>query len=165
LGHAASYAFEPFEDPAVIQVAKSVAAATGMTGHLSFDLIVTPGGQAVPIECNPRAVSGIHLFDGRSELARALLGHIPNAHASSGLRFLSPAMLLFGLPHALVGGRWSEWMRDWRRGTDVLGRDGDLLPVAGALVDALQFALTGVSRLRSPSGQSTDDIEWNGQPL
>jgi len=49
-------------------------------------------------------------------------------------------------------------------GHDVLGRDG-IAPVAGALLDAAAFAVTGLTRLRSPTGQTTDDIERNGEPI
>jgi predicted ATP-grasp superfamily ATP-dependent carboligase len=164
-GHAASYAFERIQNPAVEDVARKVAEATGMTGHLSFDIIVTPQGDAVPIECNPRAVSGVHLFDGCAELAQAMMGNVPPLQPQSAFRYLAPAMLVLGAPKALATGRWRVFAADWRRGADVLGRPGDRLPALGALMDAGRFALAGLMRRRSASGQSTDDIEWNGEVL
>jgi hypothetical protein len=63
-----------------------------------------------------------------------------------------------------MNGRRREGRADMRTGRDVLARDG-IAPVAGALLDAAAFAATGLTRLRSPAGQTTDDIEWNGEPI
>jgi len=158
---AAAFAFERIDLPAAEQVAARVAGATGMTGHLSFDLIVTPEGEAVPIECNPRAVSGLHLFDGAPDLARAMTGDGPPVRPSASLRYLAPAMILLGP----LAGRWRALAADWRRGGDALGRPGDRGPAFGALIDAGRFALAGLAARHSPTDQTTVDIEWNGEPL
>jgi glutathione synthase/RimK-type ligase-like ATP-grasp enzyme len=162
-GRSAAYAFETVHAPAAEDAARRIAAATGMTGHLAFDFILDASGAAVPIECNPRAVSGIHLFDAAPALAHAILGD-GIAKPAPGLRYLSPAMALLGIGPAL-GGRWRDYVADWRRGADVLARPGDRLPVLGSLADAARFALLGLSRLRGPTGATTDDIEWNGGPI
>lgn len=165
-GHAASYAFERFEHPAVDAVASTVAASTGMTGHLSFDIVLTPDGTAVPIECNPRAVSGLHLFDCAASLAHAIVqGAETPLRPPAQLRYLASAMAVLGAPKALGSGRLREFAADCRRGAEALGRPGDRLPALGALVDAARFAWMGLARHRSAAGQSTDDIEWNGTPL
>lgn len=165
-GRSAAYAFEAIDCPAAEQVARHVAAATGMTGHLSFDMILTADGTAVPIECNPRAVSGVHLFADDARLARAIaddaVGEALRPPAT--LRYLAPAMALLGLPAAL-GERWPDYVADWRRGADAISRPGDRLPLAGTLIDAARFALVGLSRRRSPTGATTDDIEWNGEAI
>ncbi|HZY19953.1 MAG TPA: hypothetical protein VFE82_15885 [Ramlibacter sp.] len=164
LGRSASFAFEAIDCPAALDVARTLAADARITGQLSFDIILRPDGQAVPIECNPRAVSGVHLFGGAARLADALLGDGPPVHATEGLAYLRPAMLLFGGPQALRQGRWRQWRHDLRRGTDALAAAGPAVPL-GALLDATRFAWVGLSRLRSPTRQSTDDIEWNGEPI
>lgn len=164
-GRSAAYAFEAIQCPAAAEVAHRIAAATGMTGHLSFDIILTPDGTAVPIECNPRAVSGLHLFDADAGLARAMCGEPVGEPPAGRLRHLAPAMLMLGLPAALANGRAGSLLADWRAGEDAIGRPGDRAPAWGALVDAARFAALGLSRLRSPAGQTTDDIEWNGEPI
>ena len=121
-------------------------------------------GEFVPVECNPRSVSGLHLFDGDPALARALTGDGPPVQVNSGLRYIAPAMWIMGWPESLLHGRRQEWRADMRAGRDVLSRDG-IGPVAGAIFDAAIFAATGLTRLRSPAGQTTDDIEWNGEPI
>jgi hypothetical protein len=79
------------------------------------------------------------------------------------MRYLSPAMVLMGAPAALAGGTFGRLRGVWRRGRDSVGQPGDRLPVAGVLLDAARFALTGAARLRGPTSQTTDDIEWNGE--
>lgn len=164
-GQAAAYAFESISVPNALRVVEIIAGELGITGQLSFDIILTPDGTAVPIECNPRATSGVHLFGGDPALALALLGEGPPVHAQSGLFHLFPAMLLLGLPKAICSGTVGKWYRDVRAGSDVLTRPGDRWPAIGAIADAMRFAATGLSRWRSPTRQTTDDIEWNGEAL
>jgi hypothetical protein len=164
-GRSAAYAFEAIDCPAAAEIAHRVAAATGMTGHLSFDIILAADGSAVPIECNPRAVSGLHLFDAEAELARAMCGEPVGRPPAGRLRHLAPAMLMLGLPAAVATGQAGRLLADWRTGEDSIGRPGDRAPAWGALIDAARFALVGLSRLRGPAGQTTDDIEWNGEPI
>jgi len=164
-GRSASYLFERIEDDLAVALAERVAAATRMTGQLSFDLIRTNDGNVVPIECNPRSISGIHLFDGNADLALALTGEGPAVSAQSDIRYLAPAMLLLGMPAVIAGAKRRAFFRDWKLGRDSLGRKGDRLPWLGALLDASVFALVGLTRLNSAAGQSTDDIEWNGEPI
>ena len=164
LGRSASFYFQRVDDPALLAMAVAIARATGASGQLSYDVILGEDGSVSPIECNPRGVSGLHLFDSNPSLACALAGELdvvltPAADA----RHLGPAMALIGLPTALATGRLATFRRDLARSRDVLGAD----PLAGlgALLDAGRFALIGLSRGRSASGASTDDIEWNGEPI
>ncbi|HEU0097379.1 MAG TPA: hypothetical protein VFQ67_01260 [Allosphingosinicella sp.] len=160
----AAYAFEAVDSPAIAAMASRIAARVGGDGQLSYDVIVGPDGRVAPLECNPRAVSGLHLVDGSAALARALLGLGPLAPPPAGtIRYLSPAMVLMGVPAALAGGSLGRLRSVWQRGRDSVGRPGDRLPVAGVLLDAARFALMGAARLRGPTSETTDDIEWNGE--
>lgn len=163
-GRSAAYAFEAVDAPEIVEAARRIARHVGGNGQLSYDMIVRPDGKAMPIECNPRTVSGIHLLDASPAIARALLGRGAIEPPSAGTtRYLSPAMALMGIPSALAGGSPGRLRSVWRRGKDCIGRPGDRLPIAGVLLDAARFALMGVARLRSPTGETTDDIEWNGE--
>lgn len=165
-GRAAAFGLEAIDAPAVTEVVRRVARATGMTGHLSFDMIETADGTVVPIECNPRAVSGLHLFDADPAIARAVLGEGPVASPPPGrLRHLAPALLMLGLPQALRHGRMGALLRDWRAGRDVIGRPGDRWPALGAMLDAARFAVTAVQQRRSAAAATTVDIEWDGEPM
>jgi hypothetical protein len=163
-GRSAAYAFEAVDAPGAAEIARHLARALDYTGQISLDMIRNAKGEFVAVECNPRSVSGVHQFDGDPALARALTGEGPAVHVTRGLRFIAPAMWIMGWPESLLHGRRREWRADMEAGEDVLGRGG-IAPVAGALLDAAIFAATGLTRLRSPSGQTTDDIEWNGEPI
>jgi len=163
-GRSAAYAFEAVDAPAAIEMARRIALYVGGDGQLSYDVIVRPDGRVAPIECNPRTVSGVHLLDGSPALARALLGEGDLSPPAAGtMRYLSPAMALMGVPSAVAGGTIGRLRSIWRNGRDSVGRPGDRLPVAGVLLDAARFAALGAARLRGPAGETTDDIEWNGE--
>ncbi len=165
-GRSAAYAFEAVDSPAAAEMARRIARHVGGDGQLSFDAIVRADGRIAPIECNPRTVSGVHLVDGSPALAHAILGRSELEPPPAGtMRYLSPAMALMGAPAALAGGTFRELGRVWRRGRDSVGRPGDRLPVAGVLLDAARFALLGAARLKGPASETTDDIEWNGEPF
>jgi hypothetical protein len=57
--------------PALADWLARFVAGCGHSGFISFDLIVDDAGQPWPIECNPRATSGVHFFE-PADLARAL---------------------------------------------------------------------------------------------
>lgn len=165
-GTAAAFQFEAVDAPALRAISERVAAATGMTGHLSFDVIVDANGCSWPIECNPRAVSGLHLFDAVPALADALSGQgvLPEPQPGT-LRHLAPAMALLGLPSALVSGRAGALLRDWRAGRDVVDRERQGLVTLGCLLDAGRFAVQALAAGRSPAGATTADIEWDGESM
>jgi len=165
LGRSASFYFEADTDPALLRMAQAIARATDATGQLSFDVIRREDGIIVPIECNPRSISGLHLFDGGAHLAHALLGGAPALAPSAPARHIRAAMWLFAAPRAFLGGAGQRYLNDLRRSGDVLSALGGGRVAAGALLDAARFAAVGLSRGRSAAGQSTDDIEWNGEPI
>lgn len=163
-GLSAAYAFEAVDAPPVVEMARRLAAKVGGDGQLSYDVVVQPDGRVAPIECNPRTVSGVHLLDGSPAIALALLGQGELRPPPAGtMRYLAPAMAVMGVPAALAGGTCARLRSVWRKGRDSVGKPGDRLPVAGVLLDAARFALTGAARLHGPTSESTDDIEWNGE--
>jgi hypothetical protein len=165
-GRAAAFQIEAVDIPAIRDITERVAQMTGMTGHLSFDVVVDRDGRAWPIECNPRAVSGLHLFDASSELGRALVAQRACPPPSPGtLRHLSPAMALLGLPAALMQRRLPAFLADWRAGKDVVDREGNPLLLLGCLADAVGFAAQALRSGRSASAATTADIEWDGEPI
>lgn len=165
IDRSASFYFETDHDPALVAMAQAVAAATEASGHLSFDVIRTADGRIAPIECNPRGVSGLHLFDAEARLAHALLRESEGMETPTvPARHLAPAMWLFGAPTALRRRGLRAFRDDLACSRDVFAKHGPGAS-AGALLDAARFLTVGLSRGRSASGQSTDDIEWNGEPI
>lgn len=162
-GRSASFYFETDRDPNLLTMSRAVAKATGVTGQLSFDVIRRADGTLVPIECNPRGTSGIHLFDGDARLALAILGREGPALPVANARHLGLAMWLLGAPQALLRGDWAAFRRDVARSNDVLAMSREPRAALGALLDTARFFVTGLSHGRSASAQSTNDIEWNGE--
>ncbi|MDO3410044.1 hypothetical protein QWJ34_09755 [Saccharibacillus sp. CPCC 101409] len=58
----ASVCFEPAADEQAREWAVRFAERTNFSGQLAFDFIRTDEGALLPIECNPRATSGVHLL-------------------------------------------------------------------------------------------------------
>jgi len=165
-GRAAAFQIEAIAAPEVRAITQVIGAATGMTGHLSLDLIRDAAGVPHPIECNPRAVSGLHLFDASADFARAVVEGIPCDEPPAGtLRHMGPAMALLGVPAALANGRFNALRADWRASRDVIDREGDPRLTLACLADAAGFAAHALRARRSPSGATTADIEWDGAPI
>ena len=163
----AGYVFEPLDPPLTARlrdIAGVLARRAVKTGQFACDAIVDAAGQPWLIECNPRATSGVHLFSRGGDLARAMMHGAP-CEPLPGLRYLSPALVAFGLPDALARGRLPALLSDARAGEDVIGAPGDRLPALGAAVDGLAFQLGAVLRGRSLADQMTRDMCWNGEAL
>jgi len=171
-GRGASIHYEPEKEPRLLEWVRRFAKHTGFTGQLAFDFILTSDGAVLPLECNPRATSGVHLFGAEGRLAEAILapadllaeGRVAEPAAKDGRgAMLSAAMLSYGLAQAIGRHKLGEWLRAYRSGRDVVYRRDDLKPFAE------QFRLLAwtwlVARRRSLSMQeaSTIDIEWNGE--
>jgi hypothetical protein len=165
LGRSSSFYFDPDGDERLVEFCRTIARAANVTGQLSFDVIRDAGGVIHPLECNPRAVSGVHLFAAAPALARALAGEAGMPDVPMAPRHLAPAMWLLGAPQALARGDWRKFRNDLRRGGDALDLPGRGWSRAGTLLDALRFAYAGLRNGRSAAGQSTDDIEWNGEEI
>ncbi|MCB1135773.1 MAG: ATP-grasp domain-containing protein [Chlamydiia bacterium] len=127
------------------------------TGQLSLDLIVGPDGVPVPIECNPRATSGLHLFRAEDRLDQAFLGGIPAKTPPEG-RHAHVA-----LPLLLMGGK--HRFKAWTQGRDVIFSSRDPLPALISPLLLLYFAIKGLKLGMSMTQASTYDIEWNGHDI
>lgn len=69
-------------------------ALPGVNGQIAFDFIETDN-QLVAIECNPRAMSGIHLWSGAPDLAYSFTWSSPAVAGPGARRQLIPGMLMW----------------------------------------------------------------------
>lgn len=146
---------------------KSFVARQSFTGQISFDWIVSDPARPSVIECNPRTISGVHLFGLDDPLPAALAGNTGECVvlSSRSARMIAPVMLTAGLWQSLRTASKLQWWRDLGKARDVLWQSGDQLPLAGALADISAYtrlALTQDCNLRQAA---TRDIEWDGQEL
>lgn len=164
-GRGAGLAFAPIVEPAARAFAEGLAERLGWTGQISFDFRYDAAGALHVIECNPRAVSGLHFFGQGDGLPAAMLTGTPAAPSLTQPMTLPLAMLCYGLPGALATGRLGQWRRDFAGMADITawpGEPGLLGQQFWALGEIAWLALRQGKGLKAAA---TSDIEWNGEPL
>ena len=162
-GKGAGIFFEPVEDDAARALVERVVAGTAWTGQISFDLMREAGGRVLPLECNPRAVSGLHFFRDPARFADAVLGDgeevQPDVTAPQTVRL---AMWIYGLPAALRADGFGEFRKAMREGQELLDWPGDSAPVTAQWRALAEIAGVALQQRISLQAASTRDIEWNG---
>ena len=164
VGRGSGIYFSPTRPAAVQAFLEHFGRATGYTGQVGFDFIEQADGSFHVLECNPRATSGIHLFDDQPQQLLAALGQPCSQplQASQASRMVTLAMLLVAAPRRLFS---PDFWHDYRLARDVIVRDGDLGPLWAQLVGIGEIAGRALTRRRGLLAASTADIEWDGQPL
>lgn len=163
-GRGASVSFRPLDHPRLLQWVQDFVAAEGLTGQASFDFVEGADGTLWPLECNPRATSGVHLFDAADGLDRAFLGRpqevlLPRPEASV---VLTLAMWLFALPQVRSLARLRAWADRLRGARDAIFRRDDPLPFLSQFGVLAHLASVALRHRTSLLAASTRDIEWNG---
>lgn len=166
----AGYAFEalaPAMHDKLRAIADTLAQKLVHRGQFACDVMIDADGTPWLLECNPRATSGVHLFERRAALAEAMMERRekPVLATDANPRHVGPALWVYGLPTALRRGQMGQWNKRRRQSTDVISATHDHAPVLGALIDASRLSLIAASRGLSPTAASTADIEWNGEDL
>lgn len=172
-GRGASIHFEAAIQPLLLDWVCRFVSQSGFTGQIAFDFMVSPNGAVMPMECNPRATSGVHLFGTGGRLAEALLapsnlianGQIatPAAEAVHSGAMLSAAMLSFGLMQAFRQRMLREWLHACRSSRDVVFRRDDPKPFAEQFRLLAWMRRAAKRRGLTLQEASTSDIEWNGE--
>ena len=162
-GRGAGIFFERVEDDAARALVERIVAGTAWTGQISFDLMREPSGRVLPLECNPRAVSGLHFFRDPARFADALLGDgqeiRPDVTPPQTVRL---AMWIYGLPAALRSGEFARFRQAMREGEELLDWPGDSAPVRAQWPALAEVAHVALRERISLQAASTRDIEWNG---
>jgi hypothetical protein len=161
-----SYVFEACDAPGIRAFVEAFARKLRFTGQLSFDWIESDAGYHV-LECNPRAVSGVHLFAPGDPLPAALSGDAGACVSPSAgdARMIAAVMVAAGFWPSLRQYSLREWWRDFRRARDVIAVQGDRLPLLGGLLDVASYARMAVQQHCSMRQASTRDTEWDGEEL
>jgi hypothetical protein len=159
-GRGASVYFRPADYPQVRQFVETVVAHLGFTGQISFDFIHNAQG-LWPIECNPRATSGLHLLN-HEALVNAFLGTGASQKWGSQEINLGLPMLVLALPEALKQGRLAKWWQDWSRAKDAVWSLEDPKPAFQQLIGTAFLAHSAYQNKVGLLEATTADIEWNG---
>ncbi len=161
MGIGAAICLKSISDPTVDAFVRSVVADLRFTGQISFDFI--RGNELNCIECNPRATSGVHLFQRNPELTRCFLGQeSATLYPQVDVIFGEPLFLLwFGLRQGELFTRrfWSHLFQ---------AHSPILLPSDKRVAAAFPLLLFDAAKqtlLRGKSfGQSmSHDMEYNGE--
>jgi hypothetical protein len=161
-GLGASVAFAPVEDPAMDDFAACYVAGTGWHGQIAFDVIRDAKGQVWPIECNPRATSGLHFFTKGADFLAGMAGQAvvaPDIRHPLGVPL---AVWLYGLPGVIRPGGLRALIRTLRQMGDVMAWPGDGLSYAQQLRPFAEIARIARAERISLQAAATRDIEWDG---
>jgi hypothetical protein len=167
LATSSSYYFMPCASTAIFSFVERLVASTQYTGQISFDWIEDDDGRITVLECNPRAISGVHLFSIHDALPSALAGTAPECIVPScaAPRMLGPVMLAAGGYQAIRNRNVSAWWRDYKQAVDVVATPGDRRPLVGGFVDLASYGWLALRSRCSVRQAATQDVEWDGQPL
>lgn len=167
IGGSSGYVFQACEAPGIEAFVRAFAQKTACNGQLSFDWISAKPGHYTVLECNPRAVSGVHLFARDAPLPAALMGDVDGCVRPDpdALRMIGPVMLAAALTPSLRTASLRQWWRDLRSARDVIGVTGDRRSLVGGLADLVSYARLASRQRCSMREASTRDIEWDGELL
>jgi predicted ATP-grasp superfamily ATP-dependent carboligase len=167
VGRGATVYYEPVEHEAAQDWVRQLVKATRFTGQIAFDFIEKEDGGLVALECNPRATSGVHLFD--AALVQAFLQ--PDALRQSGIvltpepsrkAMLAAAMLAAGMRGIRSFRELRDWQKAFRSARDVVFSRSDLRPCAEQLRVLVEAWRTSRTHGITLAQATTIDIEWNG---
>jgi predicted ATP-grasp superfamily ATP-dependent carboligase len=166
-GRGSGIYFHARSQPQILAYVRQFAEENDFTGQVGFDCIVDEQGVAWIIECNPRATSGLHLFEDDLPLIELILGTQDRfiEATSSQPQMLCAAMPFWGLTQALQRMRPMDFLRDVWRGRDVLFRWTDPLPLLCLPLTMAELGSIAILERRTLQQAATRDIEWNGDPL
>jgi hypothetical protein len=163
-GRGAGICFQSIDHPAIESWVRSFVQKTEYHGQLAFDFIEISPGKVLPLECNPRATSGLHLVAQIPEFTNAILQTSttlvrPRIGSMGQLRL---AMLVYGLPSINSFGRALKWLKIFFSAREVVFSRKDIRPFFDQFV-TFGFLVFAAKRRRITALQvSTQDIEWNG---
>ena len=158
-GRGASVSFVQEPMPAMFSWVERFVRELNITGQVAFDFISTEDGRMLPLECNPRATSGIHLLGNSiAWIETVLTSSAPEEciDATPG----TAAMLAIPM---LLSPRLPGWKSTWKMGRDVVWRWSDPLPgIVGQTISLIGFGCRAFALGISLNEAFTWDIEWNG---
>lgn len=164
-GGGASVAFEPCDEPEIDQFVTSFVQATGWHGQVAFDFRRDGSGAVRVMECNPRAVSGLHFFGPDDGLAQAVLHGSESRASIRTSQTVRLALLTYGLADALATGRVGAWCRTLHDSADLTQAQGDPGFAVPQLLSLGEIAIRAALARTGLKAAATADIEWNGEPL
>jgi hypothetical protein len=164
-GNGACIYFESVSEPEVDAWVAEFVGKVRFTGQIAFDFMKDVSGKWLPIECNPRATSGIHLFDGAPDFVGAFT-EIRNSSVippKEVKKMLGLAMVSYGMPLRSGLREMVRWCRSFFSSRDILFHYGDPMPFFYQFATFASLGAIAHAKHISLMEASTYDIEWNGE--
>lgn len=161
-GKGAGICFEPVVDTAIRAFVTRFVGGTGWTGQISFDLMVMPDGSVLPLECNPRATSGLHFYRDPARFVTGVDAAEPFEPDQSGLQTVRLALWAYGLPAAMKARDLRTFRAALSASAEILDWPGDPAPKRAQWAALAEIARLAFRERISLQQASTRDIEWNG---
>jgi predicted ATP-grasp superfamily ATP-dependent carboligase len=159
--HGSGARFETIDGAETLAIVRRLGAALRYTGQMSLDFI-RAADRLYLLECNPRATSGLHLFDPDQLIGGLTDPCQPTWVAPPGRQRQLTLVLLADaarrLPHRQAP------LRDLVGVRDVIFDRADPLPALVQLRMAAHFAARARRKRMGLTAATTDEIEWNGEP-
>jgi glutathione synthase/RimK-type ligase-like ATP-grasp enzyme len=169
VGKGSGIYFEVTYPPEILEFIKQFAQTTRYTGQVGFDFIESADGKFYVLECNPRATSGVHLFNDQPEALTKFFTQAPLPasgrsvfHPTNKPRMSSMAMILF----AMIKQGWKkQFWKDYFSAEDVISHAGEYKPHYAQLLCLAEMCARALSRRKGLLAAVTSDIEWDGQTI
>ncbi|MEI4622173.1 ATP-grasp domain-containing protein [Bacillus cereus] len=165
-GLGATIAFEHINLPKIDEFVGHIVKELNFSGQIAFDFILTEDGDVIPIECNPRTTSGLHLFD--EEILSAFfdtkVNHmlIPKPNSECAIRL---AMLLYGPPYLKNKQTRKRWLKVLCSYPDIIYGHSDWKPFFYQFYSMYKLWRESNKHKRTILEQTTYDISWDGENL
>ncbi|MGB3586109.1 MAG: ATP-grasp domain-containing protein [Tunicatimonas sp.] len=162
LGQGSGIYYRAIRHPSIEQFVREFCRKHQYHGQIGFDFIQTLSGKIYVIECNPRTVNGVHLFDKKDHLLRSFLGTNtetirPNSNEP---RVNLLTFLTYNLALSIRDGQVRQWFQDLFKAKDVIFKWDDPLPMLGQNLTLLEFCRNSVLHHLPLADALSYDIAW-----
>ncbi len=165
-GHSC-YAFESIHHAKIQEWVEHFVQIENFTGHIAFDFIETADRGLLTIECNPRATTGLHLFDDEDRLDLAYTENLQTPLLSPIGRTsqIMAAHFIFGWRKVNRKEELPSFYQQFKAAPDIIFDREDLKPFLSQLLLVPVYIAESL-RIRSSIAETyTYQIEWNGEPV
>ncbi|MCM3161367.1 ATP-grasp domain-containing protein [Metabacillus litoralis] len=163
-GLGATLSFKHESRPDIERFAQVVVEKLNFSGQISFDFIIHENGVAFPIECNPRATSGLHLFDKKLAYlftdAKSIL--YPRKDKKEAIKL---AVFLYGWKQVKSLRQLRRLLEVFFSYKDITFTSNDLGPYFYQLISLYKMWKESRRNKVSLMEQSTIDISWDGETI
>lgn len=165
-GIGATLTFEHSEKDDIELFVHTIVEKLSYTGQISFDFIVNQAGIAIPIECNPRATSGLHLFS--KEIAHAIINDelretmYPKKETKEAIKL---GVLLYCIKNVKSVNQVKRFFLTLFTYKDTVYRKNDKTPLFYQFICIYELWKASRKNHVNMLEQSTYDISWDGEDV